>query len=464
MASNPASELAAAPASRSTPRSVRDLPGPAALPWMGSPRAFLTHPGGFYLRNFHRFGPIFRTRLFGMPIVAMIGPEANRMILADRRECFSHAQGYQMVTEILGDGLLFQDGGVHRRNRTLMTPAFHGAGVQRYFAVMAELAKAHLGRWATEGPAPMYERFRHITFEVAARLILGARGDVEIAALSRLNDLLGKGVTAFLRVGVPWTTYGKGLRARDELHTYLRGVIRERRIEPGDDALGLLIAARDEHGEALDDDELLNQAVILLFAGHETTTSMLTSLLFVLDSQPDVHRRLIDEQRHIVGDAELTLEHVKRLVYLDLVLKEVERLYPPVSICQRGVVTDVEFDGVHLPAGTIVSYSPYATHRLPAVFRDPERFDPTRFAPPREEHRTAPYSLVGFGGGPRLCIGQAFAQMEMKIVAALLLGRYRWRLLDVAPRFSWVPTLHPRSGLPAEVRPRNGAASERAAG
>jgi cytochrome P450 len=455
----PASGLAfdRARATSPAPRSPRDLPGPAALPWIGSARAFLSHPGDFFLRNYRRFGPIFQTHLFGTRIVAMIGPEANRLILAEQRERFSHARGYEMVTEMLGDGLIFQDGAAHRRNRTLMTPAFHTAGVQRYFTVMSDLARAHVARWAAEGAGPMYERFRHFTFEVAARLILGARGEVEVAALSRLNDRLGKGTTAFLRVGAPWTTYGQGLRARDELHAYLRGVIRARRADPGDDALGLLIAARDENGETLDEDELLDQAVILLFAGHETTTSMLTSLLFVLDAHPDIRRQVVDEQRQVVGEDDLTLGHVKRLGYLDLVLKEVERLYPPVSICQRGVLEDVEFAGCRLPAGTTVSYSPYATHRLPAVFRDPERFDPERFAPPREEHKATPYSLVGFGGGPRLCLGQAFAQMEMKIVASLLLRRYRWRLLDVPPRFTWVPTLHPRSGLPAEIRPGNGA-------
>jgi cytochrome P450 len=378
------------------------------------------------------------------------------MILASHRDHFSHAMGYEIVTEILGKGLLFQDDPPHHRHRTLMTPAFHAAGVQSYFTVMTALARAHVERWTREPAAPMYERFRHLTFEVAARLILGARGGVEVAALSRINDRLGKGTTAFLRVGWPWTTYGDGIRARDELHAYLGDTIRARRAAPGDDALGLLLRARDTDGAALSETELLDEAVILLFAGHETTTSMLTSLLYVLDERPDIHARLVEEQRAIVGDADLTLEHIRGFAYLDLVLKEIERLWPPVSICQRGVVREVEFGGYRIPPGTLVSYSPYASHRLPDIFRDPERFDPLRFAPPREEHKASPYRLVGFGGGPRLCLGQAFAQLEMKIVASLLLGRTRWRLADVAPDFRYVPTLHPGSGLPAEIRLADG--------
>ncbi len=443
----------AAPAAGAASQDVSALPGPPAPPWIGNARAFFTNPGAFFLRCYREYGPIFQTRLFGTRVVVMIGPEANRTILAGQRERFSHALGYQMVTEILGDGLLFQDGAVHQRNRTLMTPAFHAAGVQRYFEVMADLARAHVERWAHTGGGRMYDRFRHLTFEIAARLILGARGAMEVAELSRINDRLAKGAAAFVRIGLPWTTYGRGLAARDALHRYLREVIRERRSAPGDDALGLLIAARDADGSRLSDDELLDQAVILLFAGHETTTSMLTSLLLALEQHPDVRERLVDEQRRVVGDDDLTLEHVRHLNVLDLVLKEVERLWPPVSICQRGVMAEVEFGGYRLPPGTIVSYSPYASHRLPEVFRDPERFDPERFAPPREEHKASPYRLIGFGGGPRLCLGQAFSQLEMKVVASLLLRGYRWRLADVPPRFAYVPTLHPRSGLPAEIRP-----------
>ena len=136
-------------------------------------------------------------------------------------------------------------------------------------------------------------------------------------------------------------------------------------------------------------------------------------------------------------------------------LKEVERVWPPISLCQRGVVETVEFAGYVLPPGTLVIYSPWVTHRIPDVFRDPERFDPDRFAPPREEHRATPYSLVGFGGGPRLCIGQAFAQLEMKIVASLLLRRYRCEIDAGDPQLRYVPTLYPRSGLPGTIRPRD---------
>ncbi len=428
------------------------LPQRAGVPWVGAPWAMLSNPGAWLWEGYRAHGPVFAFRLVGMRMVAMLGPEANRFILATARDRFSHGEGYALVRDILGDGLLFQDGDVHRRNRALMTPAFHQRGVQAYFDVMTECAETHVARWAAAGPGPMHERLRHLTFEIMARLILGMEGGAsELERLGRLNDVLARGTTAFLRVGWSWTTYGHGLRARDALRDYLRGVIRARRDAPGHDALGLLMAARDEDGAALDEDELLEQAVILMFAGHETTTSLLSSWLLAMRDHPDVHVQLVEEQRRVVGDGPLRLEHVRELEVLDRVLKEVERLWPPISLCQRGVTETVEFAGHTLPPGTLVVYSPWVTHRMPDVFRDPERFDPDRFAAPREEHRATPYSLVGFGGGPRLCIGQAFSLLEAKIIASLLLRRYHCEIAPGDPNLRWVPTVHPRTGLPGTV-------------
>ncbi|HSP95758.1 MAG TPA: cytochrome P450 [Candidatus Dormibacteraeota bacterium] len=434
-------------------RTVGDIPALATIPWLGQPWAFLSHPGEYLLRGYRQHGPVFRTRLFGMSLVALLGPEANRRLMVTHRDHFSHAMGYAMVRKVLGDGLLFQDGAVHARNRTLMTPAFHQRAINSYFDLMQATAAAHAARWTRTGRAPMYERFRQLTFEIMARLVLGLEGDLRLAELGALNHQLAKGSAAFLRVGWRWTTYGKGLRARDALRAYLRTVIAGRRGAPGADALGLLMAARDVDGAALGDGELLDQAVILMFAGHETTTSLLTSFTMAMRDHPGVAEALVDEQRRVVGDGPLRVEHLRELVRLDATLKEVERLLPPISLGQRGVAADVEVGGYHLPAGTMVIYSSYVTHRLPGVFRDPERFDPDRFLPPREEHKATPYALVGFGGGPRLCIGLAFAQLEAKVVASLLLRRYRWQLDPGPTALRWVPTLHPLDGLPGTVAP-----------
>jgi cytochrome P450 len=210
------------------------------------------------------------------------------------------------------------------------------------------------------------------------------------------------------------------------------------------------MAARDEEGAALAE-ELLDQAVILMFAGHETTTSFLTSFTMAMRDHPDVAERLLAEQRRVVGDGPLRAEHLRDLAYLDAVLKEVERLLPPISLGQRGVAVGVDVGGYHLPAGTMIIYSSYVTHRLPDVIPRSRTLRSRPLSAAARGHKATPYSLIGFGGGPRLCIGLAFAQLEAKIVASLLL-RATAGSSTPGRRLRWVPTLHPLDGLPAAWR------------
>ena len=423
----------------------------AGVPWFGTPIKMLSHPGRYLLDGYRRHGSVFRFWLWGFDLTAMMGPAANRFIMLDERQRFSHRLGYKNIQRLFGEALLVQDGEVHQRNRRLMTPAFHAQGVRRYFDVMHAVTTMHLKRWVRDGHGPLHPRFQQLTFEIMARLILGVRGELELDRLGKLNKQLGVATAAFPRVAWSFMPYGRGLVAADKLRDYLRGVVRERRDDPGSDALGLLISARDEDGDALSEDELVDQAILLMFAGHETTTSMLASFVMAMARYPRVRERLRQEQRDIVGDAPLGVEHIKELRVLDCVLKEVERLWPPISLLARGVTESFDFDGHHISRGSVVIYSPWVTHRLDEVFAAPERFDPDRFAPPRAEHRATPCSLVGFGGGPRLCIGQAFSQMELKVVASLLLQRHSVVLDDAAPAMSYVPTMVPKDGLPGTI-------------
>ncbi len=150
----------------------------------------------------------------------------------------------------------------------------------------------------------------------------------------------------------------------------------------------------------------------------------------------------------MVNQGDLDLEQLGKMPYLEQILSEVERLHPPVGGGFRGVVKDFEFNGFHIPAGWQVLYSIGMTHRLEKIYSHPEIFDPDRFSPQRQEHKKYPYSLIGFGGGPRVCIGIAFAKMEMKIVAAHLLRSYHWEIL---PHQSldpvMIPSNHPKDGF-----------------
>lgn len=210
----------------------------------------------------------------------------------------------------------------------------------------------------------------------------------------------------------------------------------------------MLIQARDEEGNCLSAKELLNQAMLMLFAGHETTTSMLTWLCLELGRNPEVLRRARSEQMKLAQTGPLNLSQLGQMPYLEQIMLEIERLHPPVGGGFRGVVKPFEFNGYCVPAGWTVRYNILTTHHLPDLYPEPEKFDPDRFSPGRQEHKKRPFSLIGFGGGPRVCIGIAFAKLEMKIVAAHLLREYQWELLaGQSLEAIQIPTRHPKDGL-----------------
>jgi retinoid hydroxylase len=286
---------------------------------------------------------------------------------------------------------------------------------------------------------------------------LGTVPGSETTQLSTWFSQLTNGLFA-IPLRWPGTTYAKALQARDHLLAHLETVIVARQASPSQDALGLLVQSVDENGDRLSLTELKVQALLMLFAGHETTTSMLTCLAMALAQHPEIEQRCRQEQAALVAEGPLCMAQLRQMPYLEQVLKEVERLYPPVGGGFRGVVKPLAFQGYQIPAGWQALYRIDATHRDPRCFADPLTFDPDRFSPERAEHRQFEFNLVGFGGGPRICLGLAFAQMELKIVAALLLRHYAWELLPGQDLTTMaIPTLRPKSGLKVRFAQLNAA-------
>jgi cytochrome P450 len=242
----------------------------------------------------------------------------------------------------------------------------------------------------------------------------------------------------------------QGMRARvsrlkEELTYLLRLQIQKRRTYPTDDALGLLVQAHDAEGNPLSDEQIVAHINILLVAGHETATSLSAWLLYLLSRHPDYMQRVLAEQEELLGtDADPTIEAIKRMTVLENAISEAERLYPPIANGPRGVLEDFTFHGYHVPKGVYLFYAIAASHLIPSVFAEPTTFDPERFDPPREEHKKVPYALVGFGGGPRLCIGINFAKVEIKVMASHILRRYH---LEPASQLE-IKQLYRATGMP----------------
>ncbi|MBE9076015.1 cytochrome P450 [Romeria aff. gracilis LEGE 07310] len=420
-------------------------PGQLGLPLIGETPSFLLDPR-FAAKRQRRYGNFFKTHILGSPTVVFIGPEGCEFLLSSHMQHFAWKGGWpQNFQELLGESLFLQDGETHRRNRRLMMPAFHGKALEGYFSTMMNLAEQYQQDWAQQDELTVFPAMKQFTFEVASVLLVGSPPGAPIDQLSQWFTDLTNGLFA-PPLRWRWLPYGRALRARDRLLTYIEEMIQTRQANPTQDVLGLLLQTEDEAGNRLSQEEIKVQTLLMLFAGHETTTSLLTSLMMMLGQHPAVLQQAREEQDALAATGTLTLDQLKQMPYLDQVLKETERLYPPVGGGFRQVIKPFEFKGYRVPAGWLALYRINETNR--AAYAAPDRFDPDRFSPGRAEHRPSDYSLVSFGGGPRVCLGLAFAKMEMKIFAALLLRRYTWRLaanqdLSMKP----IPTLRPASGL-----------------
>jgi cytochrome P450 len=416
------------------------------------------------LSNYERYGPIFSLRLLHTKVVFMLGPQANHFVTVAHPENFHWRESsFGDLIPLLGDGLLTIDDDYHDRARAIMLPAFH----REQLGAMVEAMAAEAGT-AISGLRPgtvvdVYDWMRNLAMRIAMRALLGLDPDEAgkgAAAAEHFERALGYyGIDYPLRLlrgpGSPWRKLIASRRVLDEI---VFGEISRRRADPaagGRDVLSLLLAARGEAGEAFTDREVRDQVMTLIFAGHDTSTSTLTFMMHELARHPQVIARLLAEQEQVLGGATPTVDQLEgELPYLEMVLDEVLRLYPPAWIGPRRAVREFDFGGCTVPEGAYVNYCSWASHRIPEVFPDPEAFIPERFA--RERKAALPRgAYVPFGGGQRICIGKRFGQTEVKLVATMLLQRLR---LDALPGRTMtvrqMPTLSPRGGLRMRVLPR----------
>ena len=428
-----------------------------SIPIIEAPEDYRFRTAEFLAEMYAQHGPVFRQATpLGRDIVYLIGPEANRYVMVNGRQKFSHQIGWgEMfgIDQLLGRGLLTMDGSAHDQHRKLMNPAFTLSYMERYLPLMHGVIRRRVAQWAESGEVNIYEEMRKITFDIAAEALTGLVAGEEVDTFRKIFVGLLNGPEDMS----PETTEEEYMAAivplQLQLYSLLIPKIEERRLNPTDDVFGLLVQARNADGEALSNEQIISHVNILLVAGHETSTSLSTWLLYLLNQHPDYTRRILDEQAEVLTPgAEPTLEEIKRMKVLDNALSEAERLYPPVTNGPRGVLEDFDFHGYHVPAGSLLLYSIAGSHVLPHIFANPTQFDPDRFAPPREEQKKNPYALVGFGGGPRICIGINFAQVEIKALTTYILRNYNLELVpDQQITLVYDVTSWPLNGIKMKV-------------
>lgn len=427
-------------------------PGNFGLPLIGETIAFLQDPD-FVEKRQQKYGSIFKTHIFGVPTVIAVGPEANRFILTNDKECFA-IEWPQSTKILLGpNSLALQEGTQHQSRRKLLSYAFQPKALAGYLPGMSKITLSYLQKWEGIGTLTWYPELRNYTFDVASNLLVGTEFSSQTLASKLFKDWCDGLFT--IPIPLPWTKFGRALHCRKQLLTYIEEIVLRRQAaqEPGQDALGLMLQARDEEGNGLSLPELKDQVLLLLFAGHETVTSALGTLCLCLAQHPEVREKLRAEVLQIAPDGRLTPENLKQMTYLDMAIKEVLRLVPPVGGAFRKVVKSCEYDGYSIPEGWVVSYRIAGTHEDDSIYTQPEQFDPERFSPERNEDKQKPFSYLPFGGGMRECVGKAFAQLVMKVFAVHLVRNHTWELLpNQNLELVRVPTPHPKDGLRVSFR------------
>lgn len=427
-------------------RAQREAPIPHGAVALAAARTFF-HGGALAaLETLHdMLGDLFQLPLPGFRGVVLAGPEAARFVLTESRDDLLWRAERDPVTQLLRRGLLVTDGDEHDALRQIMTPALHKRLFEGYGRAIVTSVDRVTAKWGHGERLSLLEEMRRIALLSLMRTLY----DEDFAP--RIRDLWPdiEAAIRFISPG-PWLVWPAiprpGYRAAiARLDTYFFDLIARRRATPGQagearDLVSVLIAG------GLSDDLIRDQLMTMFIAGHDTSAALLAWSLALLTRHPKTLAQVIAEVDAVIGREEPASTHIRHLPHLDRVIKEALRLYPPIHLGSRIAATDLTFREFAIPAGTRALYSIYLTHRDRRYWPDPDRFDPNRFLPERSSDRLA-YTYIPFGGGPRNCIGAAFAQMEAKLVLARLLQLFTFQANGGALRPRMRATLEPHPAM-----------------
>lgn len=445
--------------------------GPAPLPVLGNLLDFGRDPLGFLERVTREYGCGVKVRVEAERDTYIVtDPAQVEAVLLNTGRAFQ--KGYQrhpLMRLVLGNGLVTSEGDFWLRQRRLAQPAFHRARIASYGESMVRFADRMARGWRDGQELNLSEAVMHLTMEIITQTVFDVdlHGDPRAQhvgrAVNTLLDAYGHQMTSAVRalmerlpVHLPVPGEGRLRRAVQELDALILALVAERRAEGRDhgDLLSMFLDARDEDGTGMTDAQLRDELVTLFLAGHETTANALTWTFFLLSQHPEVEAKLHAELRAVLRGRLPTPQDLAHLTYTGQVVKEVLRLYPPVWWLSREPQADWLCDDVLIPAGVEVGISPWVMHREAQFYPDPLAFRPERWTPAFEAGLPR-YAYFPFGGGPRLCIGNAFALMEATLVLATVAGRFRIAVPEpsrVVPDPSLTP--RPKGGLRVRLHAR----------
>ncbi len=405
-----------------------------------------------------QFGRVYRNQNFGAGWqVTLIGPEANELVLMNRDKTFSSEQGWNPILEhLFPRGLMLMDFEEHRVHRKTLSVAFKPAPMQNYLGALQEGISAGIAKWPED--VKFYPAIKQLTLDLAASSFLGIPWGPEADKINKsFIDMVAASI-GIVRKPLPFTAMARGVKARAFMCEFFAREIPRRRGSAGDDIFTQICNAEHDDeatGKArmLTDQEIIDHMNFLMMAAHDTLTSSLTSTVYYLGTSPEWQERVREEVRGIRADfgERIPYEQLDRFEKTEWAFKEAMRLNAPVPALPRRALKDFTFGNYTIPAGAHLGINPMMTHRLPELWPDPDRFDPSRFSPEASKGRHK-YAWVPFGGGGHMCLGLHFAYMQAKAFMFELLDKRRIVLREgYEADFQMFPMPKPRDGLPLRL-------------
>lgn len=417
-------------------------------------------PGDGLLAAYRRRGPVINAGIGRRGFVYLLGPEANKFVFANA-DAFSWRETFETLVPVDGPtALIVSDGEDHRRRRSVVAPGLRHRQIQEYVATMVSTIDATIDGWRSGQQRDIYQEFRSAVRRSTAESLFGSRmaahSDFLGAQLQPLLDLthhLPQVMTLQRRLNSPG--WRRAMEARSRIDDLIDTEIADARARPrpDDHMLTTLLNGRSEEGQTLRDNEIRDQIVSLITAGYETTSAALAWATHTLLTWPGAWDTAAAEVDRVLGGRAPTAADLPALTYLNGVVHETLRLYPPGVISARRVMRDLRFDGHRIPAGRMIVFSAYVTHRIPELWPEPTEFRPQRWDPEAPDYRKpAPHEFIPFSGGLHRCIGSVMAITEMTVMLARLVARTELRLPAQRIRAGNFAALSPRPGLTVEVR------------
>jgi cytochrome P450 len=453
------------PASSPMPSKPDRPPGPKGRPIVGHVREFRADRLAFLDDCARTYGDVVALRLATKRIWALNHPDLVEEVLVTRNRAFHKHFALRAAKPTLGEGLLTSEGDFWRRQRRLSQPAFHRDRIAGYAGVMVDYTERMLGTWHDGEPRDAQADMMQLTLEIVAKTLFDADIAVEAAEVADAMEILMENFTRRVNRMVPlphWVPVPENLRFRRAMAVVdrtLDAIIAGRRREGEDrgDLLSMLLLATDAEGDGsrMSNRQLRDEVVTLFMAGHETTANTMAWAWYLLSRHPEAEARLHEELDEVLGDGRPpSHDDLPRLRHADMIITETLRLYPTAWLLGREVMEPVEVGGYRPPVGSTMWMSQWVIHRDPRWFDEPESFRPERWADGLAR-RLPRYAYFPFGGGPRICIGNHFAQMEAVLLLATIARRFRLKVPDAhVPRPVPTMTLRPEGGLPVVLEAR----------